>query len=98
MERTLLVGFSAHKISECTVFVLSAFPVSASIAWYTAVCRWSLLVMRWGLRKAKLTASRWASAAGVQSDEPEGGRREASMICWRRSDKVDGERDEKRAM
>jgi hypothetical protein len=55
-------------------------------------------VMRWGLRNAKLTASRWASAAGVQSGEVEGGRKEAWMICWRRVDTVDGERDEKRAM
>ena len=54
--------------------------------------------MRWGLRNAKLTASRWASAAGVQSGEVDGGRREASMICWRRVDTVDGERDEKRAI
>jgi hypothetical protein len=28
----------------------------------------------------------------------EGGRREASIICWRRLDKVNGERDEKRAI
>ena len=47
---------------------------------------------------AKLTASRWASVSGVDEGEPGGGRREASMIRWRRADRLEDGMEVKRAM